>query len=157
MDRRRIAPIVAASAIGIIILLLILWPSRGSTRNPRGPEFPVELAEAIRDGVAMTREARRDAMDGMVSAQRWRLLAIVIGVCVPIVVAYLALRVAATKDPDEADVMARMIEESRILAKHSLPHVDHRKLKEQKSLSEGESASEDNPSEETSNEAPDDG
>ena len=134
---------IAAAAGGVLLLLLIIRPFGGSARNPRGPEFPPELADAIRDGIAMTREARRDAIDGMASANRWRLLAIVIGASIPVVISYLALRLAATKDPDEADVMARMIEESDIIAKRSLRDIKRGKLKDSKNLSEGEDEDDD--------------
>ena len=155
MDRRRTAWAVGI-AIGALVLLWIIWPSpRESTGHPRGSEFPPELAEAIRDGIALTREARRDAIDGIASANRWRLLSIVIGASIPIVAAYLALRLAATKDPDEADVMALMIKESNIIAKRALRDIERRKLKDSKSLSKGKAGAED-PQDSPADETPDD-
>lgn len=117
-----------AALLALLALTWLSWPRHGAPREsttPVAPEYPPELAEAIRDSVQMVSEAREDASAYAVWSGRWRLLAIAIGVSAPLVVAYLVFRSAARKDPDETEVAARLLEHGRELF---LPKTDRQQL-----------------------------
>ena len=123
MDRR--TTVLLWVGLAVAALLMLAWPS--SPRVIEGPDYPPELAEAVRDSVEMIRDAREDAQSYTVWSGRWRMLAIVIGVSVPVVVAYLLFRSATKTDPDEIEVVARLADRSSDLF---LPQPDREKLPE---------------------------
>jgi len=120
-----------AALLALLALTWLSWPRHGAPPRestvPVAPEYPPELAEAIRDSVQMVSKACEDASAYALWSGRWRLLAIAIGVSTPLVVAYLIFRSAARKDPDETEVAARLLERGRELF---LPKTDPHQLDE---------------------------
>ena len=107
MDREKIWLWGGGVVAGVFILWLV-WPS--VPEAPPAPTYPPELAEAVRQSVEMVREAREETSAFVAWSGRWRLLALVIGVAAPLAAAYLIFRAATRSDPEETEIVAKIVE-----------------------------------------------
>jgi hypothetical protein len=98
-ERRRLPLwlIVLAGAALVLVLLLSLWS---------GPGPNAELIRMAGEAVTMAHEAQLDHRAAILWAGRFRLLAIAIGVSVPLLVVCLIWRSARTDELDAAEILA---------------------------------------------------
>ena len=101
--RRTVWIIVAA---GVVVATMLLLSS--------DPDPNTELARTAREAVAMAHDAQSDNRSAVLWSERFRLLAIVAGVSVPLVIVYLIWRSSSTGELDIAEVIQAM-------DKHALP------------------------------------
>ncbi len=81
--------------VGVLLLASMLTPSEPS----------MELARTTHEALAMARDARNDWHSAVIWSERWRLLGTVVGVCVPLIVAYLIWNSSLKHPPDTMEIV----------------------------------------------------
>jgi hypothetical protein len=89
----------------VLITILACWLLWPEARDPNA-----ELAATVREAVEFARDVESSSRSYVVWADRYRLLAIVVAVSVPVVVAYLVLR-ASRQDPCEEPELLEAMEQ----------------------------------------------
>ena len=96
--------IAVFAGIGAMVLFLTCRPIDPNT----------ELAKTTRQAVQLARDAGSSTESAVLLAGRFRLLAVVVGVTVPLIVVYLIWRSSAQSDLDPAEVI-EAVERYRLL------------------------------------------
>ncbi len=91
--------VIALVVVSGVVLLFTLC-------RPIDPN--VELARTAREAVEMAREADSSMTAAVLWSGRFRLLAIVLGVSVPLVVVYLIWRSSTAAEPDAIDIFEQL-------------------------------------------------
>ena len=97
----RPAAAIAAILLSLSLLVYLLRP----------PDPNAEMAETAREAVQMARDAREDAESARRRGYTVRVVALVVGVSVPLMVAYLIYRSSERSEPGLEDVLEVMEEE----------------------------------------------
>ena len=94
------SPLVIALVLvgGLFLLFTVCAPTNPNT----------ELARTAREAVEMAREADSSMTAAVLWSGRFRLLAIVLGVSVPMVVVYLIWRSSTAAEPDAIDIFEQL-------------------------------------------------
>ncbi|MFQ5492229.1 MAG: hypothetical protein ACE5GE_16055 [Phycisphaerae bacterium] len=85
-------------AAGIVLLSLLCRPADPNT----------ELAKTAREAVEMARDSESAVTSAVLWTDRFRLLAIVIGMSVPVVVVYLISRSSSQAEPDTTEILQQL-------------------------------------------------
>ena len=98
-DRERAVKYVLLGLCGSVI---VLWMLAGifSARDPN-----VELARTARETVKMAEDARKEAEITRRASSAFRSVALVVGVSVPLVVAYLIYRLQVKEEPGAGEII----------------------------------------------------
>ena len=106
--KTRATDVLIYAAVAVAVAVVGLW---GLSHVLRTREPSAELARATREALRMAREARRDAEDARRASSALRVLSLVVGVSVPLVVAYLIFRLKARAEPGAEEILAALEKE----------------------------------------------
>ena len=98
-DRERAVKYVILGLLGSVVLLWML----GGIFRARGAD--AELAKTAREAVKMAEGARREAEITRKASSVFRVVALVVGISVPLVVAYLIYRLQTKEEPDVGEII----------------------------------------------------
>ena len=119
-DRERAVKYVLLGLCGSVI---VLWMLAGifSARDPN-----VELARTAREAVEMAEGARREAEITRKASSVFRVMALVVGISVPLVVAYLIYRLQSKEEPGVGQIIGVLGREVMKLPKQARLQVEQR-------------------------------
>ena len=96
------------AVVGVVIVLLVLFGLAGTCN--RAPDVNTELARATRTAVESADDARRDSDAAYLWPGRLRMVAICLGVAVPVIAAVVLVWICLRHRPSDLDVIALLDE-----------------------------------------------
>ena len=102
-----------ASAVGMAVVLVVLFLVLEPLCRPQPPDVNERLAETARQAVEMAREADHRAAVAQRFSDWWYFVALAVGCTVPVAIAFLLFRHWGNAPPDQLEVLHE-IEELRV-------------------------------------------